>query len=135
MHGRSISTVSRFVLTAIVTLGVVQIVRWFWSGDIFYNAGLAFSWQLPGLAVLIISGGFLVLVGWWFYTYRHLGLTWAIAGGLIFGGGASNLLERFIFDGRVADYINFFNLTTANLADLAIMVGIVMALWRIWNQP
>ncbi|OGB73481.1 hypothetical protein A3K24_01310 [candidate division Kazan bacterium RIFCSPHIGHO2_01_FULL_44_14] len=134
MRRRPFSTLNRFILTAVLTIGVAQVLRWFWPGDIFYNPGLAFSWQLPSLAVLIVSGGFLALVGWWFYTYRWLGPIWAVAGGMIFGGGASNLLERFMFDGKVADYINFFNLTTTNLADLVIVVGIGLALKRIWNH-
>jgi len=109
--------------------------RWFWQGQIIYNPGIAFSWVLPGVGAILVSGGFLVLVTVWFYRYRQLGPAWATACGLIFGGGASNLWERFQFNGAVADYINIWHISTANAADLLIFIGIVYALWLMWRHP
>ena len=96
-----------------------------------YNAGLAFSWLVPWPMTIVVSGIFLGLVGWWWYRTRSGGVAWATCLGLVFGGGASNLLERLLSYGQVADYINVFNLTTANLADVAIIIGLTCALWRV----
>jgi signal peptidase II len=58
---------------------------------------------------------------------------WSVcAAGLVFAGGASNLVDRFLYDGYVLDFINvgIGSLRTGifNVADLAIMAGILMLL-------
>ena len=58
---------------------------------------------------------------------------WSVcAARLVFAGGLSNLADRFLHDGYVLDFINvgFGTLRTGifNLADVAIMAGVVMLL-------
>jgi signal peptidase II len=52
---------------------------------------------------------------------------------LVFGGGASNLIDRFVFDGHVTDFLNvgIGSLRTGifNIADMAISAGVVYLLW------
>lgn len=60
---------------------------------------------------------------------------WPVAGAsLIFAGGASNLADRFLYDGYVVDFINVGvgSLRTGifNVADMAITAGILMLLVR-----
>ena len=56
---------------------------------------------------------------------------WRIGGAsLIFAGGASNLADRFLYDGYVVDFIDVglgsFRTGIFNIADVAITAGIVM---------
>lgn len=58
---------------------------------------------------------------------------WSIcAASLVLAGGASNLIDRFIYDGYVLDFIQLGigSLRTGvfNVADVAIMAGVVMLL-------
>lgn len=58
---------------------------------------------------------------------------WPVFGaGLVLAGGAGNLLDRFIYDGYVVDFINvgIGSLRTGifNIADVAIMAGVLMLL-------
>jgi signal peptidase II len=59
--------------------------------------------------------------------------TWSVCGaGLVFAGGASNLADRFLYDGYVVDFINVgigpVRTGIFNLADMAITAGILMLL-------
>jgi signal peptidase II len=59
---------------------------------------------------------------------------WPICGAsLVFAGGASNLADRFLYDGYVVDFINVgvgpLRTGIFNVADLAIMAGIFMLLF------
>jgi len=62
-------------------------------------------------------------------------LHWAmlIAFALYLGGGIGNLIDRFLHDGRVIDFmsIGVGNLRTGifNVADMAIMAGTVLIVW------
>jgi signal peptidase II len=58
---------------------------------------------------------------------------WPVAGAsLVFAGGASNLADRFLYDGYVVDFINVgigpVRTGIFNLADVAITAGILMIL-------
>jgi signal peptidase II len=58
---------------------------------------------------------------------------WPVAGAsLVFAGGASNLADRFLYDGYVVDFINLglgsVRTGIFNVADVAITAGILMIL-------
>ncbi len=53
--------------------------------------------------------------------------------GLVLGGGLMNFAERLVF-GCVSDYINFFDLFKFNLSDVAIVVGVVGMVIRIFSR-
>ena len=119
-----------FGVTVVASFGVSQLFRIWFANQVVYNPHLAFGLDLyPGSAT-VISVVFLGVVLAWYFTWRTLDLPTAIASGLVVGGGASNLAERFLFNGAVADYWNWFDLTTGNLADVMIFVGILIWLWR-----
>lgn len=53
---------------------------------------------------------------------------WAFAGlGLIIGGAVGNLVDR-LFRGRVVDFIDFSWWPVFNLADIAIVAGVIIIL-------
>jgi signal peptidase II len=59
---------------------------------------------------------------------------WPIGGAsLVFAGGASNLADRFLYDGYVVDFINVgigsFRTGIFNVADVAITAGFLMLLF------
>ncbi len=100
--------------------------------------GLAFNIMLPTAIVFAVMIVFLMAMLWLFYSQKRIGVGWAWALGLIVGGGASNLLDRVLLSGGVADYWNLGSLSFINLADVAITFGIIMALGILiknsWNQ-
>lgn len=49
---------------------------------------------------------------------------------LVFLGGISNLLDRFLY-GFVIDYFNFFSLFSFNLSDIMISIGTVLLIMRL----
>ncbi len=112
-------------------VALFQIVRLVVGREVSYNAGIAFGLKLPATAILILSILFVLAIAAWFFTHRPRTFLWAVALGLIVGGGASNLLERVWFGGSVADYIAFGKLGSFNLADIAIVVGIGLALYKL----
>ena len=106
-----------------------QLTRLYFSSQTVLNYGLAFSLALPLTLVFIITTLFVSITVCVFYTNRHLGLHWGIAMGLVAGGGMSNLLDRLQLGGGVADYWHFGTISSFNLADTAISLGILSAIW------
>ena len=56
--------------------------------------------------------------------------------GLILGGGIGNLLDRAVRDlgGRVVDFIDLHYWPVFNLADSAIVIGVLMILWTSFRE-
>ncbi len=52
--------------------------------------------------------------------------------GLILGSGLYNIGTK-IFSGCVPDYINFINISTINLADILLFVGLTMVIFSIFK--
>lgn len=93
--------------------------------DIVFNQRLAFGIAWPEFLIIPTMVLFLGVIIWWFYrTTPTIG--WAsLSFALVLGGGASNLSERVINSGLVADYWGMSSLFTFNLADVSIAMGIV----------
>lgn len=91
------------------------------------NTGAAFglfkgSGQLIFLAALVV----LVLAGGWFLYARHRMDTWAfVAMGLVLGGAVGNLIDR-VFRGRVVDFLDLGWWPVFNVADIAIVAGVII---------
>jgi signal peptidase II len=98
------------------------------------NNGAAFS-LLRGGTPLFILVAFILLIAIGIYTFRHLKMPWTMmaALGLLAGGSAGNLWDRLIW-GRVIDYIHVIDWPIFNLADSAIVVGMVLAVYYYWRQ-
>ncbi len=93
------------------------------------NTGAAFgllrgSGQVVFLMALIIV---VLMLAWFFWSRGRMG-AWAFAGlGLIIGGAVGNLVDR-LFRGRVVDFIDFSWWPVFNLADIAIVAGVIIIL-------
>lgn len=92
--------------------------------DIVYNQRLAFGIAWPEFLIIPTMMLFLGLIVWWFYRTTPT-TDWAsLSFALVLGGGASNLFERIINAGLVADYWDMAGFFTFNLADVSIAIGI-----------
>ena len=102
-----------------------------------WNRGISFGlfnehaewnrWVLPAVAAVIVA----VLLGW---LRREADRYTAIALGIIIGGAVGNLIDRFVHDGAVADFIQVhagpYYWPAFNLADSAISIGAAMLVWH-----
>ncbi len=96
--------------------------KFFFGTKIIYNSGLPFGIggsEFFSLAIVVASLTIFVFLYFRFWTKveSHLGFA------LIVGGAVSNIFDR-VQDGVVTDFIDLW-ITTLNVADLAIMGGIV----------
>jgi len=117
-------------LTPGVPVAVLPGVAW----NLTENSGAAFglfqggsSW-LAIVGVLVVAGG----VGW---LVRHPeargGIVWGL--GLLLGGAVGNLWDRWV-TGRVVDYVAVGPWPVFNLADSAIVVGMVLLVIEAWRR-
>ncbi|MCH9813828.1 MAG: signal peptidase II [Epsilonproteobacteria bacterium] len=103
-----------------------------------YNTGVAFSmfsFLGPYLKFIQIAliGGVLIYIFW----QKEILKEYALALGLLMGGGVSNLLDRFLHEG-VVDYVYWhcgFDFAIFNFADVMIDVGVVIILWLSFRKP
>lgn len=108
-----------------------QAVRVLFADLVVYNPGLAFGITAPDWLIVPMVVIFLMVILVWYYRNQTKDIYTASAFGMILGGGASNLLERFWFNGQVADYWNLFGISTINLADIFVGLGIILIIVRI----
>ena len=101
-----------------------------------YNDGVAFSmFAFLGAYLKYIQAAMLFLL-FGFVLYGGLLQRHYAAFGLIFGAGASNVLDRFIHGG-VVDYVFWhygFEFAIFNFADVMIDVGVVLLVWQMWRS-
>ncbi|MFA5010276.1 MAG: signal peptidase II [Patescibacteria group bacterium] len=125
-----LSPVALFWLAVVFMVIAGQLIRLSQLNRVIFNYALAFSIDAPLLLIYIISVLFLGVVIWLFYSRAVTTLLGIIGLGLIFGGGASNLIDRILFDGGVADYWHLMDISTINFADIAITAGIMLVLYQ-----
>lgn len=103
-----------------------------------HGAFLSLGASLPEstrFAMFIVAVS-IALIGLVAYAIRKPDITpfHIVAVSLIAGGGVGNLIDRILFDGGVTDFLNLgigpFRTGIFNIADVAIMVGIGMLLYR-----
>ena len=101
------------------------------------NPGAAFS-LATGLTWVLTLVAVAVVVGIVRYARRLRSPGWALALGLVLGGAAGNLVDRFFrspgpFEGHVVDFVSVGWWPVFNVADSSICVGgailVVLALW------
>lgn len=99
------------------------------------NSGAAFSVLRHGGEPVFIVVALGILVGMAVYVVRQRALTalFTVGAGLLAGGTAGNLWDRVV-SGRVIDYIHFRFWAIFNLADAAIVVGILLVAWDLWRK-
>lgn len=102
-----------------------------WLGlRLIHNPGAAFSiaashtWIFSVIAVIVVA-----IICW---TGRQMSnRSWIIALGLIAGGAIGNLIDRIIqppapLRGHVVDFLNYDDLFVGNVADIAIVIGVLV---------
>jgi signal peptidase II len=99
-----------------------------------FNSGGAFGLfqGLPGIFLITTA----VVIGIILFRIRKLDdPRWLIPLGLVLGGGLGNLADRVFrdFDGRVVDFIDFHIWPIFNLADSAIVVGVLLVVLIGWR--
>jgi signal peptidase II len=96
------------------------------------NTGISYGWlQQEGpfgqWALLVLKGIAVILL--WFWLARAHGRLTAVALGLIIGGAIGNAIDRIAY-GSVVDFIFLHHWYVFNLADVAIVAGVVGLLYE-----
>lgn len=105
----------------------------FWFGY-YPNDGIGFGIPVPSLPTFIILIVVIVGIAYWMFLgwqSQHRNIIWGTT--LIFVGALSNLIDRIIY-GHVVDYLNLFNWSIFNIADLMIFCGVGMILFSWWRK-
>jgi signal peptidase II len=111
----------------------VVVLRYVENEGAFLSLGAQLS--RPVRTVTFIAFPLIVLGGMVVYLLRKGGIAWSTVAGfsLIVGGGAGNLFDRLLRDGRVGDFImiGFGGLRTGifNFADLTVLAGCIVLLF------
>lgn len=113
-----------------ILIGIDQLVKYFiLEKNIAYtcNEGIAFGIKLPIILLTII---WLPIMAYIFYLWQNklnAKFLSQLPFLLIISGGLGNVIDRMIH-GCVIDYIPFLNISTFNLADAFISVGVILIL-------
>jgi signal peptidase II len=145
------------IIAAIVTLILDQASK-LWLLDVFdiahrgtvrvtpffdlvlaWNIGISFGWfqndsPAAQIALMVIKTAAVIALGVWLARSRTV--TAALALGMIIGGAIGNAIDRFVY-GAVVDFALFhvqigektFNWYVFNLADVAIVAGVIALLY------
>jgi signal peptidase II len=130
----AIDQVTKSLALANLSDGPVVVIDGVLRFRLGFNSGGAFGLLqgLPGL-FLITTG---VVIGIILFWIRNIDdPRWLIPLGMVLGGGVANLLDRVFrdFDGRVVDFIDFRVWPIFNLADSAIVIGVLLILIVGWK--
>ena len=99
------------------------------------NSGAAFgilpgaSWLFLTIAVLAIAAIIALYVFW----VRGKAVLYHVGLGLICAGALGNIIDRAVF-GKVIDFIEFSFWPSFNLADAAIVAGVVIILYQLFRE-
>ncbi len=123
---------SRMNGSVVTLLGGILVMGYVENQGAFLSLGAG----LPGPArrALFIAFPLCLIAGLAAFTVRKKDMRTGLAAGFCLGagGGAGNLLDRILHDGRVGDFINLgigpLRTGIFNLADLSIMLGCVLVL-------
>lgn len=114
----------------------------FWHSEwvdlvLVQNRGVAFSMlAFFGEALKFLQLGLIAAIVVFLAVEKKILAQNAVACGLVLGGGASNLLDRFLH-GFVVDYVawhKWFEFAVFNLADVLIDLGVVLIVLAAWRQ-
>ncbi len=98
------------------------------------NPGAAFGLFQDGTTILtIISFVAIVLIILIKFLLKFNSLFFNISMGLILGGAAGNLIDRF-FKGEVTDFIHFIYFPVFNIADSSIVVGFFIVVILLFKE-
>jgi len=133
--------VTAIIIDQYIKYGFV-FLNWGYDGPVIslvlaYNYGVAFSMfsflegNLKYIQIALLLGGIIYL-----YLNKEIFYQYYIAIALIFAGGISNIIDRFIHGG-VVDYIYWhykFEFAIFNFADVIIDLGVVIILYMNYQE-
>ena len=133
-----------FVAVLLVDQAIKQIFLggFDWNSDcislnLTFNKGVAFSmFAFLGENLKYIQVALIASVFGYIFWDKHLLKEYALALGLVLGGGVSNLLDRFTQSG-VVDYVYWhcgFDFAIFNFADVMIDLGVLLILIFTFKQ-
>ena len=118
--------------------GVVKVAPFF-DLVLAWNVGISFGWfqgdsPAAQISLMVVKAVAVVMLAIWMVRSRTLLATLAL--GLIIGGAIGNAIDRFVY-GAVVDFALFhielggqtYNWYVFNLADVAIVVGVIALLY------
>ena len=130
-----------FIITVFIDQASKFIILNYFSSLVVYNNAVAFSlpipWYLPWIVITV-----LIIV---FSSYEisksknsiseitnlvNSDKLLSISIGFILGGGVGNLIDRFLHQGKVVDFIDLKFWPVFNLADSAIVCGVLLFFLR-----
>ena len=106
--------------------------------QLVFNTGAAFS--IATNATIFLSGfSMVVAAGILYFTSRIDSIKWALGLGLVLGGIFGNLSDRIFrepygLQGAVVDWISVLSWPTFNIADSAVVVGVLLIVNLIWKK-
>lgn len=106
--------------------------------ELTFNTGAAFS--LATSKTIYLSVFAMAVAAYIFYFASRIDSTkWAVALGLVLGGIFGNLSDRIFrspggLQGAVVDWISIPHWPTFNIADSAVVVGVISIVSLIWAQ-
>ncbi|MBX5466366.1 MAG: signal peptidase II [Firmicutes bacterium] len=111
---------------------------WHWGRVVAFtyvlNRGAAFGLFPNGTALFVVVAiGLLAAVVYLGATRHHWAVSTAIGFGLLAGGAIGNLWDR-LGAGEVVDFINLHWWPVFNVADSAIVVGMVLLVFEAWRR-
>lgn len=97
-----------------------------------YNPGAAFSFGTDHTYFFTVFSALVLAAIAWLVT-KTTSRPWALALGTIGGGAAGNLIDRLarepnVGEGHVVDFINYNGYFVGNVADIALVVGVLIVI-------
>ncbi len=120
------------------TAAPVKVIGSILELDFTPNSGVAFS-LLEGQKVLFVFIALAIgAIGWLYWRLRESeSIVLKMSFGLILGGAAGNLIDRFTLH-YVVDFIHFhvpgvFDFAVFNVADSGITIGVILLAFLLWS--
>jgi signal peptidase II len=99
-----------------------------------YNSGVAFGLPVNYWLVIVLYLLAFFVLAYYGLILSHRRNSWQLPALFLAGAGAwSNFLDR-LYWGRVIDYIDVRYFSIFNLADCAIVCGLIFLAWSIYRQ-
>ncbi len=117
----------KYFIIAILCILIDQITKYLAKNYFTYstNTGAVFGILQNQTTLLILLTFF--AIGFLIYYTKQLN---PIALGLIFGGLIGNLIDRITYQ-HVIDFIKILNYPAFNLADIFIVVGVILSIYKL----
>ena len=129
---------TKFAAVRLLADGPIKVIGNLFKFELVFNTGAAFSLATSKTIFLSVFA-MLVAAGIFYFASLIDSNKWAIALGLVLGGIFGNLTDRIFrspggLQGPVVDWISVPNWPTFNIADSAVVVGVLTIVWLIWSK-